>query len=62
MLDYYLAAQTFDYASVYQAMGRVVNLAPEPRWMYRLAQAAMWTNRPQEVVELITHLDQEANN
>jgi tetratricopeptide (TPR) repeat protein len=61
MLDYYLAGMAFDYASLYRAMTRVTGLLPEPLSLYRLAQAAAWTNRPREAVEILTRLDQEGN-
>ena len=59
MLDFHLAGRAWDHAGQYQAMSRVVSMSPNPEWRYRLARAAIRTNRPREAVELLTPLESE---
>ena len=57
MLDYHRAKLDGDLWEQYRAARRVVDLAPDSDWSYKLASAAYGLNRPRESAQILLALD-----
>lgn len=57
MFDYVAANVRGDHDGAYRAMKRVVEVAPASEWVWQLASAAYWINRPGETVDLLLGVD-----
>lgn len=59
MFDYQVATVKDDRVGAYHAMKKVVEIAPASQWVFWLAAAAIYVDRPGEVVDLLTGLNPE---
>ncbi|MFC1661870.1 BTAD domain-containing putative transcriptional regulator [Gemmatimonadota bacterium] len=57
MTDFLLAYGVKDWLVAVRAARRVAELAPDSDWLYKLGQAALRANRPQEAVDALERID-----